>query len=100
MTFCLGVKCLKLSEEGKLYDEYDSIKIEYPYGQFVAEVDDIQAKIQNINEIQTNYMKQIAFGKYSGTAEEIVAEYQQKLKDAGIDDVTAELQAQFDALYK
>ena len=45
-------------------------------------------------------MKQIAFGKYSGTAEEIVAEYQQKLKDAGIDDVTAELQAQFDALYK
>ena len=62
--------------------------------------DDIQAKIQNINEIQTNYMKQIAFGKYSGTAEEIVAEYQQKLKDAGIDDVTAELQAQFDALYK
>ncbi len=84
----------------KLYDEYDSIKIEYPYGQFVAEVDDIQAKIQNINEIQTNYMKQIAFGKYSGTAEEIVAEYQQKLKDAGIDDVTAELQAQLDALYK
>lgn len=84
----------------KLYAEYDSIKIEYPYGQFVPEVDSIQAKIQNINEIHTNYMKQISFGKYSGTAEEIVAEYQQKLKDAGIDDVTAELQAQFDALYK
>ncbi len=83
-----------------MYADYDKIKIEYPYGQFVAEVDDIDAKINNINEIHTNYMKQIAFGKYSGTAEEIVAEYQQKLKDAGIDDVTAELQAQFDALYK
>ena len=45
-------------------------------------------------------MKQIAFGKYKGTAEEIVAEYQDALKKAGIDDVTAELQAQFDALYK
>ena len=84
----------------KLYAEYDSIKIDYPYGQFVPDVDSIQSKIENINEIHTNYMKQIAFGKYSGSAEDIVAEYQQKLKDAGIDDVTAELQRQFDELYK
>lgn len=45
-------------------------------------------------------MKQIAFGKYSGTAEEIVAEYQAALEAAGINDVTAELQRQFDKLYK
>ena len=84
----------------KLYAEYDKIKIDYPYGQFVPNVDDIQSKIDNINDIHTTYMKQIAFGKYSGTAEDIVAEYQAALKSAGIDDVTAELQAQFDALYK
>ncbi len=84
----------------KLYDEYDKIKIEYPYGQFVPEVDSIEAYISNVNEIHTNYMKQIAYGKYSGTAEDIVAEYQQALKNAGIDEVTAELQKQFDALYK
>lgn len=83
-----------------LYDEYDKIKIEYPYGQFVANVDPIQAQIQNISEIHDRYMKQIAFGKYSGTAEEIVAEYQAALQAAGIDDVTAELQRQFDELYK
>lgn len=83
-----------------LYDEYDKIKIEYPYGQFVAEVDNIRSYISNINEITTNYMKQIAFGKYSGTAEDIVAEYQAALKSAGIDEVTAELQRQFDELYK
>ena len=83
-----------------LYEEYDEKKIEYPYGQFIANVDDIQPLIQNINEIHTNYMKQIAFGKYSGTAEEIVAEYQQALKAAGIDTVTEELQRQFDELYK
>lgn len=84
----------------KLYAEYDSKKIEYPYGQFVADVDNIRSQISNINEIHTNYMKQIAFGKYSGTAEDIVAEYQSALKAAGIDEVTAELQRQFDELYK
>lgn len=83
----------------KLYAEYDSIKIEYPYGQFVADVDNIQSYISNINEIHTNYMKQIAYGKYSGTAEEIVAEYQAALQSAGIDIVTEELQRQFDELY-
>lgn len=83
-----------------LYEKYDEIKIEYPYGQFVPNVDSIDAKINNISEIHTNYMKQICYGKFSGTAEEIVAEYQQALLDAGIEDVTAELQAQFDELYK
>lgn len=83
-----------------MYAEYDGIKIEYPYGQFVPEVDSIEGQISNINEVHTNYMKQIAFGKYSGTAEEIVAEYQAALEAAGINDVTAELQRQFDELYK
>lgn len=83
-----------------LYAEYDKIKIEYPYGQFVPDVDNIKSQINNINEIHTNYMKQIAFGKYSGTAEDIVAEYQAALKAAGIDEVTAEIQRQFDELYK
>lgn len=84
----------------QLYAEYNNIKIDYPYGQFVPEVDDIQAKINNVNEVYTNYTKQISFGKYQGTAEEIVAEMQAALKAAGIEDVTAALQAQFDALYK
>lgn len=87
-------------EIDKLYDEYDKIKIEYPYGQFVADVDNIQSYIQNINDIHTNYMKQISFGKYSGSAEDIVKEYQAALESAGISEVTAELQRQFDELYK
>ncbi len=84
----------------ELYAVYDSKKIDYPYGQFVPEVDDIQAQIQNINEQYNNYMKQISYGKYTGTAEEIVAEMQAAMKQAGIEEVTAALQAQFDVLYK
>ncbi len=83
----------------ELYAEYDEVKIGYPYGKFVANVDDIQSYINTINEVNTNYMKQIAFGKYSGTAEEIVTEYQQALKDAGMDIVIEELQKQLTEVY-
>ena len=62
-------------------------------------VDDIQSYINNIGEVNTNYMKQIASGKYTGTAEEIVAEYQQALKDAGMDIVIEELQKQLTEVY-
>ncbi len=98
----LEVKSAELNWDAidALYAEYDKVKIDYPYGQFIPNVDDIQSYIDNISEIHTNYMKQIAFGKYSGSAEDIVAEYQAALKSAGIDTVTAELQAQIDALYK
>lgn len=83
-----------------LYKKYDAVKINYPYGQFIPDVDTIQSKIANCNEVFGNYMKQISFGKYSGSAEDIVAEMQAALKQAGIEDVTAELQKQVDALYK
>ena len=83
----------------ELYAIYDEVKIGYPYGKFVADVDDIQSYINNISEVNTNYMKQIAFGKYTGTAEEIVAEYQQALKDAGMDIVIEELQKQLTEVY-
>ncbi len=83
----------------ELYAKYDEIKIEYPYGQFVPDVTSIDAYISNINEIYENYMKQISYGKYTGTAEEIVAEFQSALESAGVNEVTAELQRQFDELY-
>jgi hypothetical protein len=98
----LEIKDARLNWEAieALYAEYDQLKIDYPYGQFIANVDNIQAQINNVNEIHTNYMKQISFGKFQGTAEEIVAKYQAELKAAGIEEVTAELQRQFDELYK
>ena len=83
-----------------MYAEYDKIKIPYQYGLFVPEVDSIEGQISNINEVLSNYMKQIAFGKYSGTAEEIVAEYQAALEAAGINEVTEELQRQISAVYQ
>ncbi|MCD7954556.1 MAG: ABC transporter substrate-binding protein [Lachnospiraceae bacterium] len=83
----------------ELYAEYDEIAIPYQYSQYVADIDEISYMIDNISEIHTNYMKQIAYGKYTGTAEEIVAEYQQALIDAGIEEVTAAIQEQINETY-
>jgi len=84
----------------KLYAEYDQIKINYPYGQFIPDVDSIQNKINNVSAVHEEYMKQISYGLFEGSAEDYVAAYQEALKKAGIEDVTAELQKQIDALYK
>ena len=43
-----------------MYKELEDAAIDYPYGKFVANVDDIQSYINNINEANTNYMKQVS----------------------------------------
>ena len=82
-----------------LYDEYDKIAVMYPYEAFVFDNSMVQSYINQCNEIYNTYMKYICFGQYSGTAEEIVAEFQAALRAAGVDEVTAELQAQINATY-
>lgn len=83
-----------------LYAEYDAVAIGYPYGQFIPDTTQIQSYIQNCNQVHDTYMKQIGYGKYSGSAEDIVAEYKAALQQAGIEIVMEELQKQLDALYK
>lgn len=83
-----------------LYKEYDGIKIDYPYGQFIPEMDNIQSMVNNIQAVYDENMKLISYGKFQGTPEEAVAKLQADLKAAGIEEVTAELQSQIDAMYK
>ena len=83
-----------------LYDEYNAIAVMYPYEAFVFDNTNVQSYINQCNEIYNTYMKYICFGQYDKTPEEIVAEFQDALRSAGVDEVTAELQAQIDATYK
>ncbi|WP_026661102.1 DUF3502 domain-containing protein [Butyrivibrio sp. AC2005] len=84
----------------ELYTLYEKKKYDYPYGQFVPDETELETKIQKCNDIYGNYMKQISFGKYNGTAESVIEEMQKELALEGIDDVTAAIQEQIDALYK
>ena len=83
-----------------LYEEYDKIAVMYPYEAFVFDNSNVQSYINNCNETYNKYMKLICYGQYDVTAEEIVAEFQDALRSAGVDEVTAELQAQIDETYK
>jgi ABC-type glycerol-3-phosphate transport system substrate-binding protein len=82
------------------YDEiaaiYDKVKIPYPYGQIVWEVDSIRAELSNISDVWANYMGRICYGKFDD-AESFVAEFRAALKKAGCEKVMAELQRQLDA---
>lgn len=83
-----------------MYETLTAEAINYPYGQFIPDVTNIQSYINTCNEVHTTYMKQIGYGKYSGSAEDIVAEYQAAMEAAGMQIVIDELQKQVDELYK
>ena len=55
--------------------------------------------MSTLNEIVTNYTKLLTHGQFQGTAEECVAEFQDQLRAAGVEDVIANVQAQMDAFY-
>lgn len=82
-----------------LYAQYDKVKITYPYGQFVFDPANVSTQLDNLSNVYNTYMPLICFGMVED-AEATVAEFRQKLQDAGIEDVMAEIQRQMDAVYK
>ncbi|HPF87587.1 MAG TPA: ABC transporter substrate-binding protein [Candidatus Limiplasma sp.] len=79
-------------------EEYDPVKIDYPYGKLVFDTDSISVEMDNISNVYNTYMPVITFGK-DDDPEAYVAEFRQALIDAGIEDVMAEVQRQIDAVY-
>ena len=71
----------------------------YPYEQYVPDLEDVQSYIDNCGEVYTTYMKQICYGQYDCTPEEIVKEFQDKLRAAGVETVQAKIQEQINATY-
>ncbi len=84
----------------ELYASYEKKKTDYPYGQFIPDETEIEGKIEKCNQIYAGYMSKIAYGKYDGSAEDIINQMQDELALEGIDDVTAVLQEQINDLYK
>ena len=78
---------------------YDKVKVDYPYGQIVWDVDSIQSELSNISDVWSRYMGNICYGKTTDP-ESDVKKFRQELKQAGIDRAIAELQSQLDAFNK
>lgn len=81
-----------------LYAIYDSVKINYPYGQVVFELSNIQPYLDNLSNVYNTYMPRIVFGMVDDP-EAFVAEFREQLKAAGIDQCMEEIQSQIDAVY-
>ena len=81
-----------------LYAVYDGVKINYPYGQVVFELTNIQPYLDNLSNVYNTYMPRIVFGMVDDP-EAFVAEFREQLKAAGIDQCMEEIQSQIDAVY-
>ncbi len=81
-----------------LIAEYDKVAITYPYGKVVFNRDPIQTELDNLSNVYNTYAPQIAFGKAEDPVA-YVAEFRQALKDAGIEKVMTEIEAQLAAVY-
>ncbi len=78
-----------------LVADYEQVAIDYPYGQFVPNVETIAPYLANMSNVYSTYMPLIAYGKVDD-ATTTVQEFRDAMKAAGYDEVMAELQKQMD----
>ena len=76
----------------KLIDEYEHVAIDYPWDGIAFATPEIKDDVEKILEICNEYIPAISYAQYDGTPEEEVAEFRKKLKDAGFENITRELQ--------
>jgi putative aldouronate transport system substrate-binding protein len=79
-----------------IYADYNSYAIDYPYGKFVFDNSNVSTQIAAMADVCANYIPRIAFGKVDDP-KAMVAEFREKLKAAGYEDVLKEVQTQLDA---
>ena len=81
-----------------LVEEYETFAIEYPYGQYVPDKKELN-QLSNLSNVYSTYMPQIAFGKMTTDPESYVAEFRQKLKEAGYEEALATAEKQLQEMY-
>ncbi len=77
------------------YSEFEKIAKPFPYGRFVFNKQPIETELTSLQNVVNTYETAISFGK-AGDPVKAVEKYREKLKEAGIDKVQAELQKQLD----
>lgn len=80
----------------EIYADYDTYAIDYPYGKFVFDNSNVSTQIAAMADVCANYIPRIAFGKVDDP-KAMVAEFREKLKAAGYEDVLKEVQTQLNA---
>ncbi|GHV54849.1 hypothetical protein AGMMS49579_16250 [Spirochaetia bacterium] len=82
-----------------LFAVYDKVSIPYPYGQVIFNLDPISSQLDNLSNVYNTYMPRIVFGKFTNV-EQYIGEFRTALKNAGYEQVLANVEAQLAAVYK
>jgi diadenosine tetraphosphatase ApaH/serine/threonine PP2A family protein phosphatase len=82
-----------------LFAVYDKVAVPYPYGQVIFNLDPIGTQLDNLSNVYNTYAPRIVFGRFNDAAQ-YVAEFRTALKNAGYEQVMANVQSQLDAVYK
>ncbi len=97
---------LELKDANRNWEKIDEIYTELgkhvkdsPYLTFVGDWDPVSTQKSNCDEVNNRYMNVLAVGKFDGTAEEFVAEWQDELRAAGVQDIVDEMQRQVNEFY-
>jgi putative aldouronate transport system substrate-binding protein len=80
----------------EIYDGLDAVAEDYPYSTLLINKDAIDPTLSAMSSVLTQYVPQLALGKFDDPAAAI-AEMRQALKDAGYEDARASIQADLDA---
>ncbi len=80
----------------KMYQEYDSYALDYPFAGFVWDASKVESQLTNCNNVINSQLPTISFGK-TNDPKAAVEQFRADLKAAGIDDIKAELQTQLEA---
>jgi putative aldouronate transport system substrate-binding protein len=81
-----------------IYDEYNRYSVPDPYGRFQFDMKPVQAEMAAVSNVTNSLGPAITYGK-AGDPVQVVADYRDKLKKAGIDKILAEVNKQL-AAYK
>lgn len=79
-----------------MYSNYNTYAIDYPYGKFVFDTTNVSTQIAAMADVCASYIPRIAFGKVDDP-KAMVAEFREKLKAAGYEEVLNEVQTQLNA---
>lgn len=81
-----------LKEYYALVNEYERYDIEYPWDSVPFSFYITEEELEPVLKVFDEYLPEICYGKYEETAEEEVALFREKLKEAGIEEITSKFQ--------
>ncbi len=82
-----------------MYAEMAKVGRDNPYLTFVGDWDPVATQKSMCDEVNARYANILSVGKFDGSAEAFIADWQEELRQAGVQDIVDEMQRQVNEFY-